>query len=55
LYWAALFVLVRNIVFEMVDGPVVKDVESFGTFPRPKVVGSAEAGSVPLQVRRSEV
>ncbi|KAG2064142.1 cytochrome P450 [Suillus decipiens] len=51
---AVLFVLVRNFVFEMTDGPGVPIVESFGTVPRPRVVGSAEAGSVPLRVRRYE-
>ncbi|KAG2139230.1 cytochrome P450, partial [Suillus clintonianus] len=52
---AVLFDLVREIVFEMVEGPEVKVVESLGTFPRPKVVGSGEAGDVPLRVRRYEV
>jgi hypothetical protein len=49
-----LFVLVRNFVFEMADGPGVQIVESLGTVPRPRVVGSAEAGNVPLRVRRYE-
>ncbi|KAG2127108.1 cytochrome P450 [Suillus clintonianus] len=52
---AVLFVLVRNFVFEMADGPGVQIVENFGTIPRMRVVGSAEAGSVPLRVRRYEV
>ncbi|KAG2339039.1 cytochrome P450 [Suillus weaverae] len=52
---AVLFALVRNFVFEMADGPGVPIVESLGTVPRPRVVGSAEAGSVPLRVRRYEV
>ncbi|KAG1840185.1 cytochrome P450 [Suillus subalutaceus] len=52
---AVLFVLVRNFVFEMADGPGVPIVESLGTVPRPRVVGSVEAGSVPLRVRRYEV
>ncbi|KAG2127101.1 cytochrome P450 [Suillus clintonianus] len=52
---AVLFVLVRNFVFEMADGPGVQIVESFGPLPRPSVVGSAEAGGVPLRVRRYEV
>ncbi|KAG1733370.1 cytochrome P450 [Suillus paluster] len=53
---AVLFVLVRNFVFEMADGPGAKIVESMGPLPRPSVVGSAEAGcSVPLRVRRFEV
>lgn len=51
---AVLFVLVRNFVFEMADGPGVPIVESLGTVPRPWVVGSPEAGSVPLLVRRYE-
>ncbi|KAG2341448.1 cytochrome P450 [Suillus weaverae] len=51
---AVLFVLVRNFVFEMADGPGVQVVESFGTLPRPRVVWSA-ASSVPLRVRRYEV
>ncbi|KAG1797326.1 cytochrome P450 [Suillus plorans] len=51
---AVLFVLVRNFVFEMADGPGVQIVDGLGTIPRPKVAGS-EAGSVPLQVRRYEV
>ncbi|KAG1762538.1 cytochrome P450 [Suillus occidentalis] len=51
---AVLFVLVRNFVFEMADGPGVQIVESLGTVPRPRVVGSAEAGNVPLRVRRYE-
>jgi hypothetical protein len=41
-------------VFEMADGPGVQIVESLGTLPRPRVVGSAEAESVPLRVRRYE-
>ncbi|KAG1733369.1 cytochrome P450 [Suillus paluster] len=50
------FVLVRNFVFEMADGPGVKIVASMGTLPRPSVVGSAEGGcSVPLRVRRFEL
>jgi cytochrome P450 len=52
---AVLFVLVRNFMFEMTDGPGVQIVEGLGTLPRPKVAGSAEAGSVPLRVRRYEV
>lgn len=52
---AVLFVLVRNFVFEMADGPGVQIVESLGTLPRPRVVGSAEAESVPLRVRRYEI
>ncbi|KAG2127110.1 cytochrome P450 [Suillus clintonianus] len=52
---AVLFVLVRNFVFEMADGPGVQIVDSFGPLPRPSVVGSAEAGGVPLRVRRYEV
>ncbi|KAG2152823.1 cytochrome P450 [Suillus clintonianus] len=52
---AVLFVLVRNFVFEMADGPGVQIVEGLGTQPRPSVVGSAEAGSVPLRMRRYEV
>ncbi|KAG1781413.1 cytochrome P450 [Suillus placidus] len=51
---AVLFVLVRNFVFEMADGPGVQVVETFGTLPKPRVVGSA-ASSVPLRVRRYEV
>lgn len=50
-----LFVLVQNFVFEMADGPGVQIVESLGTLPRPRVVGSADAGSVPLRVHRYEV
>ncbi|KAG2063033.1 cytochrome P450 [Suillus decipiens] len=52
---AVLFVLVRNFVFEMADGPGAQIVESVGTLPRPRVVGSAEGGSMPLRVRRYEV
>jgi hypothetical protein len=52
---AVLFVLVRNFVFEMADGPEVSIAESVGTVPRPRVVGSVEAGNVPLRVRRYEV
>ncbi|KAG2095863.1 cytochrome P450 [Suillus cothurnatus] len=52
---AVLFVLVRNFVFEMADGPGVSIAESVGTVPRPRVVGSVEAGNVPLRVRRYEV
>ncbi|KAG1836274.1 cytochrome P450, partial [Suillus subalutaceus] len=52
---AVLFALVRNFMFEMADGPGVQIVESLGNLPRPEVVGSAEAGSVPLRVRRYEV
>ncbi|KAG1893815.1 cytochrome P450 [Suillus fuscotomentosus] len=48
---AVLFVLVRKIVFEM-DSPGVQIVDSLGSLPRPRAVGSAEAGSVPLRVRR---
>ena len=52
---AVLFVLVRNFVFEMADGPGVEIVDSKGTLPRPKVAGSAETGcNVPLRVRRFE-
>ncbi|KAG1808924.1 cytochrome P450 [Suillus subaureus] len=51
---AVLFVLVRTFVFEMADGPGVQIVEGLGMLPRPGVVGSAEAGSVPLRVRRYE-
>ncbi|KAG1785329.1 cytochrome P450, partial [Suillus plorans] len=51
---AVLFVLVRKFVFEM-DGPGVQIVDSLGSLPRPRAVGSAEAGSVPLRVRRYEV
>ncbi|KAG1883377.1 cytochrome P450 [Suillus subluteus] len=53
-----LFVLVKNFVFEMVDGPGAKIVESLGFLPRPSVAGGSEAGShgsVPLRVRRYEV
>ncbi|KAG1842971.1 cytochrome P450 [Suillus subluteus] len=42
---AVLFVLVRNFVFEMADGLGVPIVESLGTVPRPRIVGSAEVGS----------
>ncbi|KAG2739224.1 cytochrome P450 [Suillus brevipes Sb2] len=52
---AVLFVLVQSFVFEMADGPGVQIVESLGTLPRPRVVGSAEAESVPLRVRRYEI
>jgi cytochrome P450 len=52
---AVLFVLIQHFVFETADGPGVQIVESLGTLPRPRVVGSAEAGSVPLRVRRYEV
>ncbi|KAG1860917.1 cytochrome P450 [Suillus subluteus] len=52
---AVLFVLVQTFVFEMADGPGVQIVEGLGMLPRPAVVGSAEAGSVPLRVRRYEV
>jgi hypothetical protein len=46
----------RNFVFEMADGPGVQIVESLGFLPRPRVIGSSEAGySVPLRVRRYEV
>ncbi|KAG1803010.1 cytochrome P450 [Suillus variegatus] len=51
---AVLFVLVRKFVFEM-DSPGVQIVDSSGSLPRPRAVGSAEAGSVPLRVRRYEV
>ncbi|KAG1733129.1 cytochrome P450 [Suillus lakei] len=50
---AVLFALLRNFVFEMADGPGVQIVESLGTLPRPRVVGSAEAGTVPLRVHRT--
>ncbi|KAG1839565.1 cytochrome P450 [Suillus subalutaceus] len=49
-----LFVLVKNFVFEMVDGPEAKIVESLGFLPRPSVAGESH-GSVPLRVRRYEV
>ncbi|KAG1884435.1 cytochrome P450 [Suillus subluteus] len=52
---AVLFALMRNFMFEMADGPGMQIVESLGNLPRPEVVGSAEAGSVPLQVCRYEV
>ncbi|KAG2064190.1 cytochrome P450 [Suillus decipiens] len=52
---AVLFVLVRHFVFEMVNGPGTQIEESFGLIPRPRVVGSAEAGSMPLRVRRYEI
>lgn len=51
---AVLFVLVRKFVFEM-DSSGVQIVDSSGSLPRPRAVGSAEAGSVPLRVRRYEV
>ncbi|KAG2339037.1 cytochrome P450 [Suillus weaverae] len=51
---AVLFVLVRNFVFEMADGPGMQVGEDLGTLPRPRVVGS-DASSVPLRVRRYEV
>ncbi|KAG0696075.1 cytochrome P450 [Suillus ampliporus] len=52
---AVLFVLARHFVFEMADGPEVEVVEGMGPLPRPSMVGSAEAGCVPLRVRRFEV
>ncbi|KAJ8592594.1 cytochrome P450 [Rhizopogon salebrosus TDB-379] len=53
---AVLFVLVRNFVFEMTDGPLLEIVESKGTLPRPSVAGSDVPGfSLPLRVRRFEV
>ncbi|KAJ7731150.1 cytochrome P450 [Mycena maculata] len=52
-YKAALFVLVRNFVFEFPDGPGTKIETHTTIIPRPKVVGQSGA-KVPLRVGRVE-
>ncbi|KAF9457218.1 cytochrome P450 [Collybia nuda] len=50
---AVLSVLIRNYVFELVDGPTTKIVSHKGILPRPKIAGQVGA-KVPMRVRRVE-